>query len=164
MRGIKLSEYSLENNNKLRSSSGPGHQIFILGITSSNLVRSTKGSVAERSIAPVLKTGGPSGSLSSNLSASANKINRDGCRSGRTGLPAKQLVINLIQRFESSPIRKGSQAKIGKYPWNSEAFTNRIRLATSEPNRARGEIGKHLTVRMLRRESCWFESSRAHII
>lgn len=118
MKEIKLSKYSLENNNKFRP----------------NLVRSARGSVAERSIAPVLKTGGPSGSLSSNLSASANKINMDGCRSGRTGLPAKQLVINLIQRFESSPIRKGSQAKIGKYPWNSEAFTNRIRLATSEPN------------------------------
>ena len=68
MKEIKLSEYSLENN-MARSSSGLGHQIFILGITDSNSVRAT-----------------------------------------------------------------GSQAKIGKYPWNSEAFTNRIRPATSEPN------------------------------
>ena len=77
MRKIKLSKYSLENNNMARSSSGLGHQIFILEITDSNSVRATK----------------------------------------------------------------GSQAKIGKYPWNSEAFTNRIRPATSEPKRGYGEIG-----------------------
>lgn len=74
--------------------------------------------------------------------------------------------IFILEITSSNLVRAtiGSQAKIGKYPWNSEAFTNRIRPATSEPNRARGEIGKHLTPRMSRRESCWFESSRAHSI
>ena len=42
MREIKLSGYnSLERKDKLRSSSGLGHQIFILEITSSNSVRAT---------------------------------------------------------------------------------------------------------------------------
>lgn len=41
MKEIKLSGYSLESNNMARSSSGLGHQIFILGITDSNSVRAT---------------------------------------------------------------------------------------------------------------------------
>ena len=84
------------------------------------------------SIAPVLKTGGPSGSLSSNLSAPANWPVR------LVGL-GRQIFILEITNSNLVRASIGSQAKIGKYLWNSEAFTNRIRPATSEPKRGYGE-------------------------
>ncbi len=63
---------------------------------SENARLTTPGSVAEWSIAPVLKTGGSQGSVSSNLTASAKKA----LFMGLSGTPASLPPIGPALKFE----------------------------------------------------------------